>query len=52
MVAQWKPDTTVTEWTLPKLCKVYQTKFDDVFEQLTKLSYTDDLLAGMYEVYL
>lgn len=46
MVAQWKPDTSVTQWILPKQCKLYQEKFDDVFEQLTKLSYTDDLLAG------
>ena len=46
MVAQWKPDTSVTQWTLPKTSKLYQLKFDDIFEQLTKLSYTDDLLAG------
>ena len=47
MVSQWKSDDEITEWFVEKSCKPYQEKFDSVFDQLNKLSYSDDLLAGM-----
>lgn len=47
MVSQWKSDNEITEWLVEKTCKPYQEKFDTVFDQL-KLSYSDDLLAGMH----
>ena len=47
MVSQWKSDDEITEWFVEKSCKPYQEKFDIVFDQLNKLSYSDDLLAGM-----
>lgn len=51
MAAQWKPDNGITEWLVEKSCKPYEEKFDNVFEQIKKLSYTDDLLAGVYIQY-
>ena len=48
MVSQWKSDNEKTEWLVEKTCKPYQEKFDTVFDQLKKLSYSDDLLAGIH----
>jgi len=52
MAAQWKPDSVITEWLVEKSCKPYENKFDTVFDQINKLSYTDDLLTGVYGILL
>ena len=49
MAAQWKPDSVITEWLVEKSCKSYEDKFDNVFDQINKLSYMDDL-TGVYGV--
>ena len=51
MVSQWKSDNEITEWLVEKSCKPYQEKCDSAFDQLKKLSYSDDLLAGMHFMY-
>ena len=45
--AQWKPNEDVQRWTLPKDNKIYQTKYDEIIDNLERLSYDDILLSGI-----
>lgn len=47
MASQWRASKEIYKWTVKRSCKVYQQKFDITFEQITKLSYADDLLSGI-----
>jgi len=47
MASQWRASKEIHKWTIARSCKVYQQKFDSIFEQITKLSYADDLLSGI-----
>jgi hypothetical protein len=47
MSSQWKNDKSVRTWMLPKSCKVFSAKFDEIQQQLQAISCMDDLLAGM-----
>jgi len=46
MVAQWKPSKDIQRWTLSKDTSIYQKKYDEIIEDLDKLSYDDMLLSG------
>ena len=47
MSSQWKNDKSVRTWMLPKSCKIFSAKFDEIQQQLQAISCMDDLLAGV-----
>ena len=47
MASQWRASKEIHKWTIKRSCTVYQQKFDSIFDQITKLSYADDLLSGI-----
>ena len=49
MASMWKPSKETQRWTLPKSTEVYQKKYDEIIDDLAKLSYDDLLLSGSFD---
>ena len=47
MSSQWKNDKSVQTWILPKSCRVFSAKFDEIQQNLQAISCMDELLAGV-----